>query len=71
MLLKLTEYTSGQPLYVEERSIEAIVPMVASVTVHGGDVPAELGMRTRINFCDDVALVRETPDQIRAMMTDR
>ena len=69
-LLRLTDWDSGESVYVRANAIALIVRLPATVhESYTGGAPTEIGGRTRINVGEnDLVLVRETPDEIYAAM---
>lgn len=61
--IKLTDWFTGESVYVERDEIVVCRQLEASVHEYG-KCPTELGARTRIDTRMDTFLVRETPDEI-------
>ncbi len=62
-LIKLTDYRSGSPVYLDRTHIVSMQSLPAQVYNNTNDI-VELGRRTRINTQTNMLLVRETPDQV-------
>lgn len=67
-LIKLTDYDSGLPVYVDRSCIQSMRRLPAEVfPAYGAPAPHELGERTRIDTSRDTILVRETCKEILQM----
>lgn len=64
-MIKLTDWETGDPLYVNEKMLLSVSRLKASIS-HYGITPTELGARTRIVLTGDNGcfLVREMPDEV-------
>lgn len=67
-LNKLTDWKSGESMYIDLTTIISIYRITPSVE-EGKDGPVELGGRTRVaTILGEVYLVREMPDEIYTKM---
>jgi hypothetical protein len=64
-MIKLTDWESGLPVYVERSAIRSCRVLRAEVyeAYSGEDGPTELGERTRIDTATDMFIVRERPEE--------
>lgn len=67
-MIKLTDWDTGESVFVNESKIDLILRIQPSVNEHQ-NVPTELGGRTRIQLDKTCILVRETPDEVMAKFT--
>lgn len=68
-MLKLTDYETGQSIYVRREAIQSARQLQAEVFAHDRGSVVEHGMRTRIDTKTDTFLVRETIEEV--METDQ
>ena len=70
-MVKLTDWESGLPIYVDRDAIKSCRRLPAEVydQVFGDDGPHELGERTRIDTQTDMFLVRETAEEVLGIET--
>ncbi len=68
--IALIDWETGRPIHIRPSSILGVRQLVASVhESYGGDRPAqELGERTRIDTVKDLLLVRETAEEVMALI---
>lgn len=73
MLIKLTDWESGEDVYCDPRDIVSMRRLPVSIGEPFGedDPPRELGARTRVDTRTDLFLVRETPAEILAADGDK
>lgn len=62
-MIQLTDWESGKPIFVNEDKIDVVRRLGASVHDYG-NVPTELGERTKIVAGGDLMLIRETPEEV-------
>lgn len=69
-MIKLTDWESGLPVYLDPTHIKQIRQLPAKICnpLDEDDPPQELGGRTRIDTLSDLLLVRETAEEIVAMI---
>lgn len=67
-MIKLTDWETGEPIYVIPSAIVSIRQLKAETTDDYGDIPHEMGRRTRIDTPTDIFLVREDAEGIYAML---
>jgi hypothetical protein len=63
MMIQLTDWESGRPIFVNENKMDVVRRLPASVSDFGNG-PTELGERTKIQVGHDIFLVRETPEEV-------
>ena len=67
-LLQLTDFETGRIALIRVDAINTVIPLQAHVYSDGNETPIELGERTRIDTVNGVELVRETSDEVAAMI---
>ncbi len=70
--IELTDWETAKPIHIRPSSILGVRRLAASVHESYGDdrAPHELGERTRIDTTKDFLLVRETAEEVMAMVRD-
>lgn len=66
-MLELTDYDTGEPVYVVAAAILSMRQLTAE-QYEDDDEPQEVGRRTRIDTSSDMFLVREDAKGIKAMI---
>jgi len=62
-MIELTDWETGNPVFVNPANIALIERLPASVEGNGKG-PRELGERTKIIVCNHIVLVRQTPQEV-------
>ena len=70
MLKRLTDFDTGETVYVDVSKIVSMRRLKASVLVSSYGVSMELGERTRIDTERDTFLVRESPEEVMICTPD-
>lgn len=70
-IVKLTEYETGNDVYVDRDSIRSVrlLPAHTYEPVGGEGIPHELGRRTRVDTASDMFLVCESPGKVLGVNT--